>query len=264
MPINVRPVRAFTDNYIWLIEAPRNPGRVVAVDPGQSAPVAAELRRSGSSLAAILLTHHHADHIAGVGELLELGAVPVIGPEDARIPLLTRAVRDKDRCDLPDLGLSFETLAVPGHTLTHIAFWGHGALFCGDTLFSAGCGRLFEGTPTQMNASLNRLRSLQPGTRMYCGHEYTAANLRFALAVDPGNRDAIGYRDALERTWAADPPGVVTPSLPSPLALEIRVNPFLRCDNAAVHAAAEAHAGKRLADALAVFTVLRAWKDQFR
>jgi hydroxyacylglutathione hydrolase len=124
---------------------------------------------------------------AACGTSCDLGAVPVVGPDDDRIALRTRTVRDGERCDLPDLGLSFETLAVPGHTLSHIAFWGHGALFCGDTLFSAGCGRMFEGTATQMNASLTRLRDLPPETRMFCGHEYTAANLRFALTVDPDN-----------------------------------------------------------------------------
>src|SRR5271167_2384413 len=185
--LNVRPVRAFSDNYIWLIESPRAPAQVVAVDPGDAAPVIAELQRSGSSLAAILLTHHHPDHIGGVPALLRHGAVPVIGPDDARIAQRTRTVRDGERCDLPDLGLSFEILQVPGHTLSHIAFWGHGALFCGDTLFSAGCGRLFEGTPTQMNASLNKLRALPSATAVYCGHEYTAANLKFALAVEPEN-----------------------------------------------------------------------------
>ncbi|MDB6085836.1 MAG: hydroxyacylglutathione hydrolase, partial [Gammaproteobacteria bacterium] len=188
-----------------------------------------------------------------------LGPVPVIGPDDVRIPLRTATVRDGDRCDLPDLGLSFETLAVPGHTLSHIALWGHGALFCGDTLFSAGCGRMFEGTPIQMNASLDRLRDLPPETRMFCGHEYTAANLRFALTVDPQNRVALDYRDAVERTRAAG-----APTLPSTLSLEIRINPFLRCDIAAVRGAAEAHAGKPLAHPSEVFAVLRAWKDQFR
>jgi hydroxyacylglutathione hydrolase len=259
LSLDVRPVRAFSDNYIWLIECPRLPGRVVAVDPGDAIPVIAELRHSGASLAAILLTHHHADHIGGVAELLKLGPVPVIGPDDSRIPLRTRTVRDSDRCDLPDLGLSFETLAVPGHTLSHIAFWGHGALFCGDTLFSAGCGRMFEGTPTQMNASLDRLRDLPPETRMFCGHEYTAANLRFALAVDPDNQAIRDYRDAVERTRAAD-----APTLPSPLSLEIRINPFLRCDIAAVRTAAEAHAGKALPRPADVFAVLRAWKDSFK
>jgi hydroxyacylglutathione hydrolase len=264
LSVKVRPVRAFSDNYIWLIEAPRAPGHVVAVDPGESAPVVAELQRSGLSLAAILLTHHHADHIGGVEALLRLGSVPVIGPDDPRIPVRTRTVRDTERCELPELGLSFETLAVPGHTLTHIAFWGHGALFCGDTLFSAGCGRMFEGTPPQMTASLERLRALPPDTLMFCGHEYTAANLRFALTVDPDNETALDYRDALERSRAGDAAGVITPSLPSPLSLEIRINPFLRCDAAAIRAAAEAHAGRLLPRASDVFAVLRAWKDQFR
>jgi hydroxyacylglutathione hydrolase len=258
-PLNVRPVRAFSDNYIWLIDSPRAPGRFVAVDPGDAAPVTAELQRSGASLAAILLTHHHPDHIGGVPELLRHGTVPVIGPDDARIAHRTRTVHDGERCELPDLGLSFETLQVPGHTLSHVAFWGHGALFCGDTLFSAGCGRMFEGTPLQMNASLNRLRDLPSDTRMFCGHEYTAANLRFALAVDPSNGAALEYQGAAARVLAAG-----NPTLPSTMALETKVNPFLRCDDPTVAAAAERHAGKPLKQGAEVFGVLRAWKDQFR
>ena len=258
-PLGVRPVRAFADNYIWLIESPGMPGRLVAVDPGDAAPVIAELRRSGASLAAILLTHHHPDHIGGVPELLRLDKVPVIGPDDQRIPGRTRTVRDGELCELPDLGLTFDILHVPGHTLSHIAFWGHGALFCGDTLFSAGCGRMFEGTPTQMNASLNRLRALPPETEMFCGHEYTEANLRFALTVEPANHAALEYRDSAARLRAAG-----APTLPSRMSLEIRVNPFLRCEAAAVRASAEAHAGRPLREAAEVFGVLRAWKDQFR
>jgi hydroxyacylglutathione hydrolase len=258
-PLVVRPVRAFADNYIWLIEAPRKPSQLVAVDPGDAAPVIAELERSGASLAAILLTHHHADHIGGVARLLELGPASVIGPDDGRIPHRTRTVRGGDHCDLPDLGLGFDILEVPGHTLSHIAFWGHGALFCGDTLFSAGCGRMFEGTPTQMNASLNRLRAVPPDTQMYCGHEYTAANLRFALTVDPANRAALEYQEQVLRLRSTD-----TPTLPSGMSLEIQINPFLRCDVPAVRAAAESHAGRSLNEAADVFAVLRAWKDQFR
>jgi hydroxyacylglutathione hydrolase len=263
--LTVRPVRAFSDNYIWLIESPRRPGCVVAVDPGEAEPVLAELDASGASLAAILLTHHHSDHIGGVPELLRRPAgagaaqIPVIGPDDSRITTLTRAAHDAERVELPDLGLSFETLQIPGHTLSHIAFWGHGALFCGDTLFSAGCGRMFEGTPIQMNASLDKLRALPPDTRVFCGHEYTAANLRFALTVEPLNGAALEYQGSVQRVRAAG-----EPSLPSTLGLEIQVNPFLRCDQPGVVRSAEAQAGKRLDGPAQVFAVLRAWKDGFR
>jgi hydroxyacylglutathione hydrolase len=256
--LNVRAVRAFSDNYIWLIQSPTASDQVVAVDPGEAGPVLAELKRRNLKLAAMLLTHHHADHIGGVPDLQRLGNMPVIGPEDQRIAR-TQTVRDAERCELPELGLGFEILHIPGHTLSHIAFWGHGALFCGDTLFSAGCGRMFEGTPKQMNASLCRLRDLPPETQVYCGHEYTAANLRFALTVEPTNGAALEYQERVQRIRAAG-----EPTLPSTLKLEIKVNPFLRCDNPSVRSAAEAHAGKDLPEPAEVFAVLRAWKDQFR
>lgn len=258
-PLGVRPVRALTDNYIWLIEAPESPAAVVVVDPGDARPVLAELERSGTSLAAILLTHHHPDHIGGVADLLAAGPVPVIGPDDARIPNLTWRVGDGDPVALAGLGLLFEVLHVPGHTLSHIAFHGHGCLFSGDTLFSAGCGRLFEGTPEQMTRSLDRLRRLPPQTRLYCGHEYTAANLRFALTVEPGNLAAARYRNAVAAMVETD-----TPTLPSNLALESLINPFLRYDIDTVRASAEHEAGRLLAEDAAVFGVLRSWKDRFR
>jgi hydroxyacylglutathione hydrolase len=230
------------------------------VDPGDAVPVIADLKRRGSSLAAILLTHHHPDHIGGVGELKRHWPdAEVIAAEDSRIELRTRTVQDGGRCEMPDLGLRFEILGIPGHTLSHIAFWGHGALFCGDTLFSAGCGRMFEGTPKQMKASLDRLKALPPQTAVYCGHEYTAANLKFALAVEPGNAAAQAYGERVATLRAGG-----HPTLPSTLGLEIQVNPFLRCEVPAVTAAAAQRADQPVSEPTEVFAVLRAWKDQFR
>ncbi len=258
-PIRVRPVRAFADNYIWLIESPRAPQQVLVVDPGDAAPVLAELKSGGQTLAGILLTHHHPDHIGGVDSLLAAGTAPVYGPDDARIGRLTRRLAGGERIDFPELGLMFETSHIPGHTLSHIAFVGHGALFCGDTLFSAGCGRMFEGTPEQMHASLCQLASLPPDTRVYCGHEYTAANLKFARNVEPGNDALCRYEQAVTALRAAG-----DPSLPSTIELENRVNPFLRCAAPGVREAAERHAGRPLAGSAQIFAVLRAWKDGFR
>ena len=255
----VRSVRAFADNYIWLIHAPSRPDTVAVVDPGDAAPVLAELARLKLNLGAILLTHHHPDHIGGVPDLLKATPVPVVGPEDARIPGRTITAGDGDAVELPELGLAFKTLHIPGHTLSHIAFWGHGSLFCGDTLFSAGCGRTFEGTAQQMNTSLERLANLPPETQVYCGHEYTAANLRFALNIEPHNEDALALQLRVAQLRAAD-----QPTLPSELALELKVNPFLRCRHPSVREAAERHAGTQLPDVSQVFGALRAWKDDFR
>jgi len=252
-------VRAFQDNYIWVI---RGISRTHAalVDPGDAAPVLAALPRLGIVPAAILCTHHHADHVGGISELLQhFPGLPVYGPAHENIDSLTQRLHDGDEVRLPELGLNFRVLDVPGHTRGHIAYVGHGWLFCGDTLFSAGCGRLFEGTPGQMLASLTRLAALPEDSAIFCGHEYTAANLRFAAVVEPDNREVRVPQQTVEELRARG-----QPTLPSTLAVEKRINPFLRTREPSVRRAAEQHAGRKLETALEVFTVIRRWKDDFR
>lgn len=258
---SIIPVPAFRDNYVWAIRAG---DRVAVVDPGEAAPVEAFLARERVALAAILVTHHHADHVGGIDALLAARRIPVIGPARESIPGRTRAVRDGDAIEIPGLGLPLDALEVPGHTAGAIAYasadaaWGAPVLFCGDTLFAAGCGRLFEGTPAQMHASLARLAALPADTRVYCGHEYTLANLRFAAAVEPANA-AIAERTVREAAKRA----AGEPTLPSTLADEAATNPFLRSHVAAVRAAAEAREGRRLDDPVEVFAAVRAWKNAF-
>jgi hydroxyacylglutathione hydrolase len=257
--LEVSPVRAFSDNYIWLIRAPADPGAAVVVDPGEARPVDALLERHGLRLRAILVTHYHADHVGGVAELAASHGAAVFGPARERLPCEARTLDDGDDVRLAELGLEFLVMALPGHTLGHIAYCGHGALFCGDTLFSGGCGRLFEGTPAQMLGSLDRIAALPDATRIYCAHEYTLGNLRFAASVEPGNAEVI---DALEATRVLRERDAIT--LPSDLARERRINPFLRCREPAVKSAAEAHAGRPLPDPVDVFAAVRSWKDGFR
>jgi hydroxyacylglutathione hydrolase len=255
---SVLHVRAFEDNYIWLIRG-KSATHAAAVDPGDAAPVIEALERQRLELAAVLCTHHHEDHTGGAAELATRFAVPVYGPARERIPAVTHPLRDGERPRLAELGLELAVLDTPGHTAGHIAYFGDGLLFCGDTLFSAGCGRLFEGTASLLYASLSRLAALPENTAVYSAHEYTEANLRFALAVEPDNLAAQAHGQQV-RAWRARG----RPTLPSTIGLERRINPFLRCAVPTVRRAAESQAGRALDTETEVFAVLRRWKDGFR
>jgi hydroxyacylglutathione hydrolase len=253
------PVPAFRDNYIWLIVEGR---QAAVVDPGDAAPVLEHLDREGLALAAILNTHHHADHVGGNRALLERTGVPVFGPAGESIPGCTHPLREGDTVDVPGVGVRLSVLDVPGHTAGHIAYVGDvdgAVVFCGDTLFAAGCGRLFEGTAEQMWRSLRKLAALPSETRVYCAHEYTLANLRFALAVEP--RSAALMARVARDTATRD---AGRPTVPSTLADELATNPFLRADERSVRQAAETRAGKPLPGAVASFATLREWKNEFR
>ncbi|SDU93552.1 hydroxyacylglutathione hydrolase [Pseudomonas mucidolens] len=254
--IQISALPAFTDNYIWLLQDHRS-HRCAVVDPGDAAPVLAWLEQHpGWSLSDILITHHHHDHVGGVQQLKDTCHATVHGPANEKIPGRDNALKDNDRVQV--LGWEFDVLAVPGHTLGHIAYYHHGLLFCGDTLFAAGCGRLFEGTPEQMYTSLERLAALPEDTLVYCTHEYTQSNLRFAQAVEPGNRD-IAERVAKVSQLRADS----KMTLPSTLALEKLTNPFLRTAETSVKQKADEWSDRDNRSASAVFASLRSWKDTF-
>jgi hydroxyacylglutathione hydrolase len=253
--VDLRPLPALSDNYIWALSDDQ--ARVLAVDPGEAGPVLELLERDGLALAGVLLTHHHHDHIGGTAALRHLWPdLPVWGPADERIGFDHIAVGEGDRIHIA--GWSFDVMEIPGHTLSHVAFVGEGLLFCGDTLFSLGCGRLFEGTPAQMLRSLDRLAALPAQTRVCCGHEYTVNNARFACVVEPGN-PALQRRT--EEAQAMRDRG--TPTLPSTLGGELQANPFLRIDAADVLECLRQRLGRTPVDRVEAFAELRRWKDGF-
>jgi len=257
--LEVSPVRAFSDNYIWLIRTPTGCSGAVVVDPGDARPVNVALDEHGLELHAILVTHHHLDHVGGVAELAAAHGARVFGPARESMPCEVERLVDGDKVRLADVGIEFSVMDVPGHTLGHIAYHGHEALFCGDTLFSGGCGRLFEGSPAQMLHSLDRIAALPAATQVYCAHEYTLSNLRFAAEVEPGNAAVIEALEATRVLRARD--GI---SLPSTIGRERSMNPFLRCREPAVRAAVEARAGRNLREPVEIFAAVRTWKDGFR
>lgn len=257
--MKLTPLPAFQDNYLWLLH---DGHRALVVDPGDAQPVLAFLAGSSLQLEAILVTHHHPDHIGGVDAVREATGAAVYGPARERIPQPAQPLGEGDAVTV--LGRRFQVLDVPGHTAGHIAYYceeidGAPLLFCGDTLFSGGCGRLFEGTPQQMHASLSKLAALPGNTRVCCTHEYTLANLKFAKAVEPGNDELIHYSQQCEQLRARG-----LPTLPTSIGQEKRINPFLRTRQAAVAQAAQAHGAADPGDEVAVFAVIRQWKNEFK
>jgi len=252
--ISINPIPSYVDNYIWLIEF--GDQQAAIVDPGDARPVLNALQQKGLQLSAILVTHNHWDHINGIETLLEHYQAAVFGPSSGQTPGLTQPCRQADHIQIADLRL--EVLEVPGHTLDHIAFYGHQALFCGDTLFAAGCGRLLGGSAEQLHDSLRKIAELPIYTQIYCAHEYTLSNLKFAQTVEPGNTQ-IMQRTNVEAKKRQQ--GLAT--IPSTVQIELATNPFLRCHIDEVRTSAENFAGKELTTSIDVFKILRYWKDGF-
>lgn len=254
--MQIIPIPALKDNYIWLCTN-ESEKTAWAVDPGEATPVISQLQRNDLTLAGILITHHHADHTAGIPELMQYaGTIPVFGSYNSLNPFISQRLIPQDTIDC--VGYTWQVIAIPGHTLDHIAYYGNGSLFCGDTLFSAGCGRVFEGTPAMLYDSLQTLAGLPDKTAIYCGHEYTVANLRFAQHVEPDNH-SINQQLSLANHLRTQ--GKCT--LPSQLDREKNINPFLRCHLRSVIDAAEHYAQKKLDSPVEVLATLREWKNNF-
>jgi hydroxyacylglutathione hydrolase len=256
--LKVLTVPAFQDNYLWLIH---DGTHAAVVDPGDAAPILAALEDNGLALAAILLTHHHADHVGGVPILLQRFPVPVFGPRSDGIRQVSRLLSEGDAAHVPELGLTLDVIDVPGHTSGHIAYYSpdNDWLFCGDTLFAGGCGRLFEGTPEQMANSLEKLATLPDKTQIFCAHEYTLANLRFANEVEPDN---MQLKTRIEHEQAKRNQGI--PTVPSTIGLEKATNPFLRFREPQIADRLMSRGIISSREPIAVFSALREWKNSYR
>ncbi len=253
--LTIIPIPALKDNYIWTLHDQHH---AVVVDPGDAAPVLAYLNARKLKLTAILCTHHHNDHTGGVRKLVQVYNVPVYGPQHEDIPCISHALSAGDVVELAELNIKLDVLDIPGHTRGHIAFVGEGGVFCGDTLFGCGCGKIFEGTAAQLFHALQQLVNLPDETRVYCGHEYTEANIRFALACEPDNAKLKQRQADAHALRAAG-----LPTLPSTIALEKSTNPFLRCTEPDIIVTAQRMADIDQTDEISVFTALRSWKDHF-
>jgi len=260
--MKVSMIKAFSDNYIWAISS--NIGKKMAlVDPGDANVCIDFIEQHQMQLSSILITHHHADHVGGINKLVEYcnskqWPLTIYGPESESIPHCNVALSESQTVKLTDLAFEFDIIALPGHTSGHIAYLSQDNLFCGDTLFSGGCGRVFEGTPRQMLSSLEKLSALPERTHVYCAHEYTQANLNFALTVEPGNSELVFYYNQVLKQREQ---GIAT--IPTSIMLEKKINPFLRCDKPSLMNSASEFSGEEVTDKLQTFTIVRAWKDNF-
>lgn len=253
--LTVIAIPAFSDNYIWLM---RHKDSAVVVDPGQAAPVLHYLDQEHLRLRAILTTHHHYDHVGGNLELAKETGAAIFAPSTEAIAGRSHPLKEGDRVNLPEISTEFTVLDIPGHTLGHIAYYGANFLFCGDTLFACGCGKLFEGTPSQMYHSLQKLAKLAPHTEVYCGHEYTLNNIRFAKTIEPENIALLNLEKHARALRNEN-----RPTLPSSIVTELATNPFLRCHTPSAKEAASLYRGRDINDSVQVFAALRELKDQF-
>lgn len=255
MSIQIHPVKAFEDNYIWVLH---NNTEAIVVDPGESTAVDTYLRAKQLTLNAILLTHHHYDHINGVDKLLSDWNCDIYGPEDQSIQFGHQILKEGDQLTIESMGVNFKVIETPGHTNSHICFYNQLWLFCGDTLFSIGCGRMFEGTPAEYVSSLNRIKTLDPSTQIYCAHEYTLSNLEFALAIQPDNNELLLYQEKIKQLRHQN-----KPSLPTRLATQLNLNPFLKINNKNFQNTVSKFSQCKINDEIQCFAQIRKLKDTY-